>query len=151
MEAKAVISKWVLSASLIGLLVASAALASPCNPVEPVHSQKQYQAWTRLTAPSVVLSYRWIPDTAAVGQPLGIELVACPQPNATAPEHVRVDARMPAHGHGMNYRPKATQIADGHYRFDGLILHMPGQWQLIFDVTQAGQRTRLTDVLELTK
>jgi hypothetical protein len=51
----------------------------------------------------------------------------------------------------MNYQPKVTQLAAGHYRFDGLILHMPGQWQLIFDVMQAGQRTRLTAELELTQ
>jgi hypothetical protein len=39
---------------------------------------------------------------------------------------------MPAHGHGMNYRPKAERIGAGHYRFTGLMLHMPGTWRLVF-------------------
>jgi hypothetical protein len=46
----------------------------------------------------------------------------------------RVDATMPAHGHGMNYRPSITALGDGRFRADGLLLHMPGQWQLTFDV-----------------
>ncbi|ETX06809.1 MAG: hypothetical protein ETSY2_14900 [Candidatus Entotheonella gemina] len=125
------------------LLFASLSQAAPCDPSVPEPT------WTQLTAPAVALRYRFLPDTVAVSQPLGIEVIACPRQGAVAPDNVRVDARMPAHGHGMNYRPKTTQLAAGHYRFDGLLLHMPGQWQLIFDVTQAGQRTRLTAELEL--
>lgn len=139
------ISRGYRWAALVCLLTSSVVQASPCDPVA------QDPTWTQLTAPSVTLNYHFIPNAAAVNQPLEIELIVCPQPGAAAPEKVRVDARMPAHGHGMNYRPKATQIAAGHYRFDGFILHMPGQWQLIFDVMQAGQRTRLTADLELTR
>ena len=117
--------------------------AAPCDGTTP------QPPWTQLTAPTVALRYRFLPDAVAVSQPLGLEVVACPEAGAAAPEQVRVDARMPAHGHGMNYRPQATQVAAGHYRFDGLMLHMPGQWQLQFDVMQAGQRTRLTADLEL--
>ncbi len=142
---------WGRWLSLACLLTACVSQASPCDsaPQEKAHDQRQ--VWTQLTTSTVTLNYRLIPNTAAVGQSLGIELIACPQPGATAPDSVRVDARMPTHGHGMNYRPKGTRLAAGHYRFNGLILHMPGQWQLIFDVMQAGQRTQLTAELELTQ
>lgn len=132
-------------AGLVCLLIAGVTNASPCDPAP------QDPAWIQLNAPNVTLNYRFIPDAAAVNQPLAIEVLACPQSGAAPPTQVRVDARMPAHGHGMNYRPKSTQLAAGHYRFGGLILHMPGQWQLRFDVIQAGQRTRLTTDLELSK
>ncbi len=127
-------------------LLASVAHATPCDPDAPAQPPS---TWAQLSAPTVHLRYRFLPETVAVSQPLGLEVIACPKTGAEAPDQVRVDARMPAHGHGMNYRPQATQLAVGHYRFDGLILHMPGHWQLIFDVVQAGQRTRLTAELEL--
>lgn len=44
------------------------------------------------------------------------------------------DAGMPAHGHGMNTRPKVTPLGGGLYRVDGMLFHMPGHWQLYFDV-----------------
>ena len=52
---------------------------------------------------------------------------------------LRVDADMPAHRHGMNYRP--TLRADGAGRFEaaGLLLHMPGRWRIRFEVESAGQ------------
>ncbi len=139
------ISRWWQCLGIAYLLITSVAHTSPCDPTSPE------QKWTQLTAPTVALSYRFVPDSVTVSQALAIEVIACPRQGAAMPENVRVDARMPAHGHGMNYRPKTTQLADGHYRFDGLILHMPGQWQFIFDVIQAGQRTRLTADLELTQ
>lgn len=128
--------------------MASVVHAISCDP--DALAQPSGSTWKGLSAPTVALRYRFLPDTVAVSQPLSIEVIACPKPGAAAPQQVRVDARMPAHGHGMNYRPKATRLAVGHYRFDGLILHMPGQWQLLFDVMQAGERTRLTAELELT-
>jgi hypothetical protein len=46
----------------------------------------------------------------------------------------RVDATMPEHGHGMNYRPAVAAQGKGRFRADGLLLHMPGRWQLSFAV-----------------
>ncbi len=137
---------WLVAACLLAVSVAH---ASPCDPGTPAPSPDQ--KWAELSAPTVRLRYRLHPDPVAVSQSLEIEVIACPQQGTATPEKVRVDARMPAHGHGMNYRPKTTQLAPGHYHFDGLILHMPGQWQLIFDVMQADQRTRLTAEVELTQ
>jgi hypothetical protein len=63
-----------------------------------------------------------------------------PVPDAT----VRIDARMPQHGHGMATKPEddpgvcdtsgVCTHADGVYRTRGMKFHMPGEWTLRFDV-----------------
>lgn len=56
---------------------------------------------------------------------------------------VRVDATMPAHGHGMATRPEpdpgvctggTCTHPGGVYTIRGLKLHMPGEWQFRFEV-----------------
>ncbi|MBK7080614.1 MAG: hypothetical protein IPH55_07620 [Betaproteobacteria bacterium] len=61
-----------------------------------------------------------------------------------------VDATMPEHRHGMNYRPTVVARGTGIYRADGLMFHMPGRWDLLFDlVTPAGtERLTATVLLE---
>lgn len=68
-----------------------------------------------------------------VGQPFALDIVVCPAPQALA-----VDADMPAHRHGMNYRPTVQSLGHGRYRAEGLLWHMPGRWRLMFDVDRAG-------------
>ena len=45
-------------------------------------------------------------------------------------ELVRVDATMPAHRHGMNYRPSVHNEGAGRWRVEGLLWHMSGLWEL---------------------
>lgn len=52
---------------------------------------------------------------------------------------LRVDADMPAHRHGMNYRPTLGVDGAGRFEAAGLLLHMPGRWRLRFEVEPAGQ------------
>ena len=40
----------------------------------------------------------------------------------------RLDASMPAHGHGMVTQPQHHESGDGWYRSDGMKFHMPGRW-----------------------
>jgi hypothetical protein len=90
-----------------------------------------------------------MPPRIAVGQHFSIELAVCAKDAAPPPEAVRVDAHMPQHRHGMNYRATVTAAAPGRYRADGLLFHMPGQWELLFDVRAAGRTDRLTSGLLL--
>jgi hypothetical protein len=60
-----------------------------------------------------------------------------------------VDAAMPHHGHGMNVRPKVRRNADGSYRVTGMLFHMPGRWELMFDVTRGGLLERAQTTVEL--
>ena len=60
-----------------------------------------------------------------------------------------VDAAMPAHRHGMNTVPRVRRRADGLFVVDGMQLHMPGSWELYFDVTSDGLTERLVAPVEL--
>jgi len=97
-----------------------------------------------LSAPPVALVYKIHPGPIRVGAPFAVEVVACIAPDGKAPRRIRVDARMPAHGHGMNYRPSERKIGPGHARYDGFVFHMPGRWALTFDVFTSAGRKRLT-------
>ena len=59
-----------------------------------------------------------------------------------------VDARMPEHRHGMNYRARVSE-SRRNLRGRGLLFHMPGLWQLMFDVERASkERLTRSDDLE---
>ncbi|NQU50523.1 MAG: hypothetical protein HQ519_17880 [Planctomycetes bacterium] len=53
-------------------------------------------------------------------------------------ELLHANADMPSHGHGINTQPEWHRLDDGRWQIDGMLLHMPGYWELEFDV-------RLTD------
>ena len=60
-----------------------------------------------------------------------------------------VDGRMPHHRHGMNRQPQVTQRSDGSFHVQGMLFHMPGRWELYFDVTRDGRTERAQDVIFL--
>lgn len=64
-------------------------------------------------------------------------------------ELLAVDATMPAHRHGMNYRPSLHPLGDGRWRVDGLLFHMSGAWELALDVRLGERRERLRQAIEL--
>jgi len=55
---------------------------------------------------------------------------------------IQVDAGMPAHHHGMNLKPTVTVNPDGTYTASGLLFHMPGLWQIYFDISCNGVTER---------
>jgi hypothetical protein len=62
---------------------------------------------------------------------------------------VIIDAQMPTHSHGMNRQPELTVLADGSYLAHGMLFHMPGHWELYFDITQSGRTDRAEIDVEL--
>jgi hypothetical protein len=60
-----------------------------------------------------------------------------------------VSAWMPDHGHGTNLDPATTELGAGRYRVEGVLLHMPGLWELFFDVVHEGRAARAGFELEL--
>ena len=85
-----------------------------------------------------VLAYRTQPEKIVIGQHFVVELTLCAKDGAAAPESVRVDAHMPEHRHGMNYKTTITSSGAGKYRAEGLMFHMPGRWEYIFEVRAGG-------------
>jgi hypothetical protein len=74
----------------------------------------------------------------------------CDPPRRPATGSLRVDAAMPEHRHGMNTEPVVTPRGGGRFDAQGLLLHMPGRWEIYFDVTERGvtERAQLDFILE---
>lgn len=97
----------------------------------------------RIESPRYVVLYRSQP-APRVGEHFALEFVVCPVPDA-----VRVDATMPEHRHGMNYRASVTAQGGGSYRAQGLMFHMAGRWELVFELRSKGATERLAQSLKL--
>ncbi len=89
----------------------------------------------------------WLPEPGPlrVGQAFALQLTLCP----TQARLLRVDAQMPEHRHGMNYRPSVQALGAGHWRAEGLLWHMPGRWELLLETRLGEQTQRLTQSVQL--
>lgn len=89
---------------------------------------------TTLAAGPVRLAWRSEPAQLAVGRPFALMLRVCPADAVL----LAVDATMPEHRHGMNYKPSLVVLGEGRWRADGLLWHMSGRWALRLEVKVAG-------------
>jgi hypothetical protein len=89
------------------------------------------------------------PAPVPVGRHFQIRFVVCSGEALRSDAKVRVDADMPAHRHGMNYRTTVWPLEHGVQRADGLMFHMPGTWRLIFDVSLDGRTLRATREIDV--
>jgi hypothetical protein len=122
--------------ALLLVLVAAAGAAHACDlpggPAQKIQSGKY------------LVLYRTNPAPLKVGEHFVLEFAVCP-----APESVRVDAWMPEHRHGMNYRPTITGSGEGPYKAAGLMLHMAGKWELVFEVLAKESVERVVQTIRL--
>jgi hypothetical protein len=126
-------------------LVAAAWLAAGAGAALACEAPPGFTARERLTAEGVVVMFRTVPAAIVIGRHFSVEAIVCATPPTVG---LRVDAQMPEHRHGMNYRPTVASTGDGRYVAEGLLFHMPGRWQLVFDVDRGGRTERLaTDIL----
>lgn len=124
-----------MRALLLALLAAAPAAAACELPGGASH---------KIQSGKYLVVYRTSPAPLAVGRHFAVEFAVCP-----APESVRVDAWMPEHRHGMNYRPTLTGSGEGPYRAEGLMLHMAGKWELVFEVRAQDAVERVAQVIRL--
>ena len=89
---------------------------------------------TRVESERFSIAYRTIPAKIAVGQPFVLEFAACAKTGAPVSERVKLDAHMPEHRHGMNYRTKVVSKGAGRFHSEGWLFHMPGRWEFLFDI-----------------
>ena len=114
------------AALLASMLGAGAAAGAACPPAP--------DAGERLASGPVQLAWRAEPEAIAVSRPFALLVTLCPADARLR----RVDASMPEHRHGMNYRPSLRALGDGVWRAEGLLWHMAGRWELRLDVEAAG-------------
>jgi hypothetical protein len=147
----------LLGASLLAALgvVAGTAIGTAFMGSAPAEAENacpaEAQGFRRLKTADAEIAYRWEPAELKVGQFFAAEVVACRAPGPDPVGQIAIDATMPSHGHGMNYRPKGERMPTGHHRVTGLMLHMPGTWYVTFDLLQGARRTRLTQEVDLKR
>ena len=66
-----------------------------------------------------------------LAQPFSLQVMVC---DATAVGSMEIDAVMPAHQHGMNYTPDVTEMGGGVFSVDGMLFHMPGEWEVRVEI-----------------
>ena len=126
---------------LAGAIVPFSAVAQSCVADLP--------GGRRVESERYVLSYRTKPEKVAVSQHFAVEMAVCPKAGQPAPESVRVDGFMPDHNHGMNYKAAVMPAGGGRFDAAGLMFHMPGRWDFIFEVRAAGKTDRMTATVML--
>jgi hypothetical protein len=125
-------------AALVALLPAAGVACSPALGGDDVR---------RIEGQQVVVAWR-APAKVPLADFFAIDFAVCSRdgkPVASA----RVDATMPQHGHGMNYRPQIEELGNGRFRAVGLLLHMPGDWRLSFHVSGSGGAEALHTALRV--
>jgi len=90
-----------------------------------------------------MIAFRPEPMRIEVGEPFALLFNVCTK-NGNPAELVAVEATMPEHKHGMNYRPTIVAAGDGRYRAEGMVFHMPGRWEVAMDVRAGEESERLT-------
>jgi hypothetical protein len=81
----------------------------------------------------------------SVGRHFAMQVRVCP----TDAKLIRVDATMPEHRHGMNYKASMKPLGDGVWRVQGMMFHMPGRWELRLDVQTATSTETLIEEINL--
>lgn len=110
----------------VALSLLGAASATACEPalrgvqVQRIEGARHVVAWRQ-------------PGPVPLAEFIVLDFAACAR-DGGAIQAARIDARMPEHGHGMNYRAAVDALGDGRFRASGLLLHMPGRWELSFAI-----------------
>ena len=131
----------LLAIALAGVASHAGATATACGEALGVPQ--------RLVSDRYVVAYVTVPAPIVAGAHFAVDFVVCPRAGVAMPESVHVDATMPEHRHGMNYRAEIVAAKNGRYRAVGLLFHMSGRWDLTFDLTDAAGTERLTATLQL--
>ena len=98
------------------------------------------------------VAFKTDPLPIPLNEPFSIEVVVCRgQGFAELADSVelRADAAMPQNRHGMNVDPEVISLGPGRFRVTGMVFHMPGSWELYFDVTDGPLTERAQFAVEL--
>ena len=98
-----------------------------------------------------VIIYSTQPAPIPLNQPFTMHVQVLDSSRAPVGNDVelQVDGRMPHHRHGMNTQPQVTRQSQGVFRVEGMLFHMPGRWELYFDISSGGRTERAQDVVML--
>ncbi len=91
------------------------------------------------------------PDPIPLNEPFGLTLTVTDTRGDALPgsPEVRVDGWMPGHGHGMNTTPEVLAVDEKTYAVEGMLFHMPGDWEIYVDVVTGGTAKRAVFPVQL--
>ncbi len=89
------------------------------------------------------------PAKVVVGQHFRLDAVVCAEPGQPAATALKVDADMPAHRHGMNYRATVKGAGAQRWQAEGLMFHMPGRWRFLFELATPQGVRKLSHEVEV--
>ena len=145
-----------MARTLLGLAVlvfALGALVAVCPPSDV--DDANTESWTHATNTmfgTYAVQWRTL-DGAPIPNNEPFQLIATVQRVADGSDvldaQVVFQGDMPGHGHGMLREPRSTELGDGLYRIDGVLLHMAGRWIVHIDVIEAGRAERSTFTLDV--
>lgn len=76
-----------------------------------------------------------------VSRPFDVDIRLCAPQNGPSVTGIALQAIMPRHQHGMNYRPEIARTNETDFLASGLFFHMPGDWRIELSVfTEDGPR-----------
>jgi len=136
----------------LGGLVLSLACACGYHPGpadQPGKAAVELAGWRVASGKVGLCDLAWRPIGGSVRRNENFEMDVTLRRDGEALPGLRLSVRgwMPDHGHGLVRAPVVTDLGDGHFRVEGMLLHMRGLWQLFFDVTDG--RTADTVSFEL--
>jgi hypothetical protein len=95
--------------------------------------------------PNFTIAYEPSVWPIPVGKHFSVQIQVCSKTPTNLVTGLKIDADMPAHKHGMNYKPSLTKQSESTYLAQGLMFHMPGQWRMLFEFESSdnpGQKIR---------
>lgn len=130
------------------LLCCGISCSFPESEAEPVEQPKQLE--TQIG--TWIVTWKSEPAPIPLNQPFALNVSitsALPDGPSVQDVSLSVDGRMPHHRHGMNRSPEIQQIQPGEFRVENMMFHMPGRWELYFDLSHDGMTERAQDVVIL--
>lgn len=95
----------------------------------------------RAVSQNALVLFQPRPAPIKVGELFALDIEVCVTKGEA--RGVAVDATMPDHKHGMNYKPVVKKSVGNAWAATGLMFHMPGRWQFAFEVDTGSGRERV--------
>ena len=126
----------LLKLFLLVLATATTSAYAACPDVPEGFVQGYPQSGTEQSMSSeeiLWVHYKTDPELMPVGELFVMDIIVC-LGNEPWLGTLDVDASMPAHGHGMNYKPEVRSEQAGHFFAQGFLFQMPGRWRFEFNL-----------------
>jgi hypothetical protein len=117
------------------LLTSLAALSFGFSSASVAACGEQFNSTTRqiIESPNFTIAYEPSVWPIPVGKLFAVRVQVCSASSSDVVSGLKIDADMPAHKHGMNYKPSVSKQSDTVFLAQGLMFHMPGQWRMQFE------------------